>query len=141
MQTRYSFISWRSSCRMSRGWMLLATYIDTPDSLNESTQAERQGWSQESVWLHQVARQLDGLSSRLIEQEGTLLFRFPRLHSSAGHQLCTSHQGKLRLPLVNASPCKPVIMRRRTPGLWFTYCMPRSRRSRLSMCTLSTQMS
>ena len=37
--------------------------IDTPDSLNESTWAERQGCSQESVWLIQTARQLDGLSS------------------------------------------------------------------------------
>ena len=41
--------------------------------------------------------------------------------------LCVSHQGKLWFPLVKAFPCKTVIMRRQTPGLWFTYCMLWSR--------------
>ena len=118
----------------------VALDIDTPDSLNESAPAERQVCVQESVWLHQIVRQLDGLPSWLNEQEGTFLF--PRLDSSPGYQptLCVSQQGKLWFPLVKASPYKTVIKRRRTRGLWSTYCMPWSRGSRLSICTLSTQM-
>ena len=96
METRYSFITWRTSSRVSRGWMLHETYtVDTPDSLTESAPAERQGCSHENVWLHNIDRQLDGLPSWLNEQEGTLLF--PCLDGSSGYQppLCMSQQGKL----------------------------------------------
>ena len=97
METRYSFLTWRTSSRVSRGWMLHDTYtVDTPDSLNESAPAERQGCSHENVWLHKIDRQLlDGLPLWLNDQEGTLLF--PWLDGSSGYQpqLCMSQQGNL----------------------------------------------
>ena len=35
----------------------------------------------------------------------------------------TSEQGVVSIGDTVTAPCKTVIMRRRTPGFWFTYCM------------------
>ena len=88
--------------------------VYTPDSLKESTREKRGKGVRRKVYgkTKLPGNWMDFLRDSVNKKE-------------AGHQpkLCMSHKGKLWFALGIASPCKTVIMRRRTPGLWFTYCM------------------
>ena len=91
----------------------------TPDSLKESTREKRGNDVRRKVSgkTKLPGNWMDFLGDSVNKKE---LFAFL---TSKVAQFSWPHQGKLWFALGTASPCKTVIMRRRTPGLWFTYCM------------------